>query len=118
MEAKAYGRINEHGSAHRAMESAERAAGRIGEREEPPETSYTLPGLIDTQLAESLLSLSDLTAASAYAQQAAGLTTIRTDRPIVWSRSRSRASLWHGGRSIGRPRLRTRCPTAQRAWSR
>jgi hypothetical protein len=75
MKAKAYGRIKEQDSAHRAMESAERAAGRIGEREEPPETGYVQPGLVDTQLAESLLSLGDLTAASAYAQQAADLTT-------------------------------------------
>ena len=75
MKAKAYGRIKEQASAHRAMESAERAAGRIGEREEPPETGYVQPGLVDTQLAETLLSLGDLTAANTYAQQAADLVT-------------------------------------------
>ena len=75
MKAKAYGRIKEQSSAHRAMESAERAAGRIGGREEPPETGYVQPGLVDTQLAETLLSLGDLTAANAYAQQAADLVT-------------------------------------------
>jgi tetratricopeptide (TPR) repeat protein len=75
MKAKAYGRIKEQTSAHRAMVSAERAADRIGEREEPPETGYVQPGLVDTQLAETLLSLGDLTAANAYAQQAADLAT-------------------------------------------
>ena len=75
MKAKAYGRIREQPSAHEAMQSAERAAGRIGEREEPPETGYVQPGLVDTQLAETLLSLGDLTAANAYAQQAADLAT-------------------------------------------
>ncbi len=42
MKAKAYGRIKQQPSAHRAMVSAERAADRVGEREEPPE------GLVDT----------------------------------------------------------------------
>lgn len=40
MKAKAYGRIGEQTSAHRAMESAERATGRINKREEPPEIGY------------------------------------------------------------------------------
>jgi hypothetical protein len=75
MKAKAYGRIKEQPSAHRAMVCAESAAERIGEREEPPETGYVQPGLVDTQLAETLLSLGDLTAANAYAQQAADLAT-------------------------------------------
>lgn len=75
MKAKAYGRIKEQNSAHQAMASAEQAAGRIGEREEPPETGYVQPGLVDTQLAETLLSLGDLSAADTYAQQAADLAT-------------------------------------------
>jgi tetratricopeptide (TPR) repeat protein len=75
MKAKSYGRIKEQASAHRAMASAERAADRIGERDEPPETGYVQPGLVDTQLAETLLSLGDLGAANAYAQQAADLAT-------------------------------------------
>ena len=48
MKAKAYGRIKQQPSAHRAMVSAERAADRVGEREEPPETGYVEPGLVDT----------------------------------------------------------------------
>jgi hypothetical protein len=66
MKAKAYGRIKEQASAHEAMGTAERAAERIGEREEPPETGYVQPGLVDTQLAEALLSLGDLSAANAW----------------------------------------------------
>jgi hypothetical protein len=75
MKAKAFGRIRQQGEAHQAMAAAERAAGRIGEREEPPETGYVQPGLVDTQLAETLLSLGDLPAADVYAQHAADLTT-------------------------------------------
>lgn len=75
MKAKAYGRIRQQASAHEAMAAAEHAAGRIGEREEPPETGYVQPGLVDTQLAEALLSLGDLPAADTYARQAADLAT-------------------------------------------
>lgn len=75
MKAKAYGRIKEQAYAHDSMRAAESAAGRIGAREEPPETGYVQPGLVDTQLAETLLSLGDLSAADAYAQQAADLAT-------------------------------------------
>lgn len=75
MKAKAFGRIRQQAPAHEAMGMAERAAGRIGERDEPPETGYVQPGLVDTQLAETLLSLGDLAAANTYAQQAGDLAT-------------------------------------------
>ncbi|WP_034266734.1 hypothetical protein [Actinospica robiniae] len=75
MKAKAYGRIREQPYAHQAMAAAERAADRIGERQEPPETGYVQPGLVDTQLAETLLSLGDLSAAVTFAQHAADLAT-------------------------------------------
>jgi hypothetical protein len=74
MQAKAYARMREHTQARDAMHRAEASAERIGQREEPPETGYVQPGLTDTQLAESLLSLGDLNIAHAYAQQAADLT--------------------------------------------
>lgn len=74
MQAKAYGRMREHTQAHESMRRAETAVNRIGQREEPPETGYVQPGLADTQLAETLLSLGDLGAARSYAQQAVDLT--------------------------------------------
>lgn len=72
MQAKAYGHMHQHTQAHQAMHRAERASARIGQCEEPPETGYVEPGLVDTQLAEALLSLGDLHTARDYAQNAAG----------------------------------------------
>jgi len=51
------------------MTRAEDAAGRICPDQEPPETSYVQAGLVETQHADALRSLGDLTAARAYAQQ-------------------------------------------------
>jgi tetratricopeptide (TPR) repeat protein len=75
MQAKAFGRMHQRTDALAAMHRAERAADRIGAREEPAETGYVQPGLVDTQLAETLLSLGDLPTAHTYAQQAADAAT-------------------------------------------
>ncbi|HUY46919.1 MAG TPA: hypothetical protein VMV92_14490 [Streptosporangiaceae bacterium] len=51
------------------MTRAEGMASRIRLSEEPPETSYVQAGLVETQHADALRTLGDLTAARAYAQQ-------------------------------------------------
>ena len=55
---------------HAAMSRAEDAAARIRPGEEPPETSYVQAGLLETQHADALRALGDLSAARGYAQQA------------------------------------------------
>jgi tetratricopeptide (TPR) repeat protein len=70
MQAKAFARMGDTAAAHRAMERAEQAAARIGTREEPPETGYVQPGLLEAQVAEALISLQDWRPARSYAEEA------------------------------------------------
>ena len=70
MQAKAFARLGETVAAHKAMDRAEAAAGRIRRGEEPPETGYVQPGLVEAQLAEALISLSDWSPARAFAEEA------------------------------------------------
>lgn len=70
MQAKAFARLGESAAAHRAMDRAEAAATRIRPGEEPPETGYVQPGLVEAQLAEALISLSDWSPARAFAEEA------------------------------------------------
>ncbi|MBF9068975.1 hypothetical protein I2501_35985 [Streptacidiphilus sp. NEAU-YB345] len=70
MQAKAFARMGDIGSARRAMERAEQAAARIGTREEPPETGYVQPGLVEAQFAEALISMEDWSPAHTYAAEA------------------------------------------------
>jgi hypothetical protein len=69
LQAKAYARIGDRGGCHAAMARAEAAVTRIRPDQEPPETSYVQAGLVETQHADALRTLGDLTAARAYAQQ-------------------------------------------------
>jgi hypothetical protein len=69
LQAKAFARIGDRGGCHAAMTRAEAADTRIRPDREPPETSYVQAGLVETQHADALRSLGDLTAARAYAQQ-------------------------------------------------
>jgi tetratricopeptide (TPR) repeat protein len=69
LQAKAYARIGDRDGCHAAMARAEAAVMRIDPEEEPPETSYVQTGLVETQHADALRSLGDLSAAFAYAQQ-------------------------------------------------
>jgi hypothetical protein len=71
MQAKAFARMGDVAGAHHAMERAEQAAERIGTREEPPETGYVQPGLVEAQFAETLISLKDWNPAQTYAEEAA-----------------------------------------------
>jgi tetratricopeptide (TPR) repeat protein len=70
MQAKAYARMGDITSAHQAMARAEEAAARIRHDEEPPETGYVQPGLVEAQLAEALISLADWKSAREYAEEA------------------------------------------------
>ncbi|MGH3623564.1 MAG: hypothetical protein ACRDQ5_17485 [Sciscionella sp.] len=69
MQAKAYALMGDSPSAYSAMTEAESSASRIRRSEEPPETSYIQPGLVETQLAEALIDLGDLEPARRYAQE-------------------------------------------------
>ncbi|GGU03120.1 transcriptional regulator [Streptomyces violascens] len=71
MQAKAYAHLGDGQSALSSIMSAESAAGRIRPGQEPAETGYVQPGLVNVQVAEALLSLGDLTAAREQAALAA-----------------------------------------------
>ncbi|GAA1406317.1 transcriptional regulator [Kitasatospora putterlickiae] len=70
MQAKSFARMGDAASAHAAMARAEAAASRIRRDEEPPETGYVQPGLVEAQLAETLISLGDWSTARQYAEEA------------------------------------------------
>jgi hypothetical protein len=65
MQAKAYARMGDPASAHRCMLLAE-----IRRDDEPAETGYVQPGLVEAQLAETLMSLGDMDPAQEYALEA------------------------------------------------
>ncbi|MFI1830657.1 transcriptional regulator [Streptomyces sp. NPDC020412] len=75
MQAKAYSRMGDQPSAHRAMTLAERAAGLIRREVEPAETSYVQAGLLETNLADALMRLGDMRAAQTYAAEAVAVQT-------------------------------------------
>ncbi|WP_314172016.1 transcriptional regulator [Streptomyces winkii] len=72
MQAKAYARIGDRRGAHSCMRSAETCSTRIRPEEEPEETGYVQPGLVQVRLAEALLVLGELDPARRYAEEAAG----------------------------------------------
>lgn len=71
MQAKAYARLGDRRSAHSCMRRAEAHSGRIRREDEPEETGYVEPGLVEVRLAEALLVLGELDAAERYARDAA-----------------------------------------------
>ncbi|NLU72003.1 transcriptional regulator [Streptomyces sp. HNM0575] len=71
MQAKAYARIGDRRGAHDCMRSAESSSARIRPEEEPEETGYVQPGLVQVRLAEALLVLGELEPARRYAEEAA-----------------------------------------------
>jgi hypothetical protein len=73
LQAKAYARMGDRAGCHASMLRAEEMAARIQPSEEPAETGYVQPGLVDVQHAEALRSLGDLTGAHAYAEQAVAM---------------------------------------------
>ncbi|GAA5074196.1 transcriptional regulator [Streptomyces similanensis] len=70
MQAKAYAHLGDGTSALSRIRRAERAAERIRPCQEPDETGYVQPGLVNVQVAEALLSLGDLAAAEEHATAA------------------------------------------------
>ncbi|MEU3603177.1 transcriptional regulator [Streptomyces sp. NPDC006798] len=72
MQAKAYAHLGDDASAVRCIRRAETEAERIHLGDEPDETGYVQPGLVNVQAAEALLSLGDLAAAREHAYAAAG----------------------------------------------
>lgn len=99
MQARAYARLGDQRSCHAQMARSESMSGRIRIEEEPEETSYVQPGLVETQHSEALRQLGDLGAAEEYADEAvrtggqahlrgqvhryAGLAVIRAQRGRV-----------------------------------
>ena len=69
LQAKAYARMGDRPSCHASMRRSEEMAARIRLSEEPPETGYVQPGLVEVQHADALRSLGDLTAARSYAER-------------------------------------------------
>ncbi|MGP3999724.1 transcriptional regulator [Streptomyces sp. 8N706] len=72
MQAKSYARLGDGASALSCIRSAETSAGRIRRGQEPAETGYVQPGLVNVQVAEALFSLGDLRAAREHAAAAVG----------------------------------------------
>ncbi|GAA0473700.1 MULTISPECIES: hypothetical protein [Streptomyces] len=70
MQAKAYARLGDGTGALSCIRRAEAAAERIRPGQEPDETGYVQPGLVNVQVAEALLSLGDLRAAQEQATAA------------------------------------------------
>ncbi|MEU0739136.1 transcriptional regulator [Streptomyces sp. NPDC006134] len=75
MQAKAFSRMGDHTSARRAMTAAETAAGQIRPDEEPAETGYVQPGLLEANMADALMRLGDTGPAQAYAAEAVATQT-------------------------------------------
>lgn len=75
MQAKAFARMGDQAGAHRAMTAAEVAAGRIRPEEEPAETGYVQPGLLENALADTLMRLGDTGPAQEYAAEAVAVQT-------------------------------------------
>ncbi len=81
MQAKAYAHLGDGPGALRCIGRAESEAERIRPGQEPDETGYVQPGLVDVQVAEALLGLGDLPAAREHA--AAAVRTPAHDRGRV-----------------------------------
>lgn len=70
MQAKAYAHLGDGPGALRCIRRAESEAARIRPGQEPDETGYVQPGLVNVQVAEALLRLGDLPAAREHAAAA------------------------------------------------
>lgn len=70
MQAKSYARIGDPTGSRQQMRLAETAAQQIVADNEPSETSYVQPGLVEVQHSEALRRIGDLETAQTYAEQA------------------------------------------------
>ncbi|MET8741553.1 transcriptional regulator [Streptomyces sp. NPDC004728] len=71
MQAKAYARLGDASGARECIRRAESEDRRIRPGQEPDETGYVQPGLVDVQVAEALLGIGDLPGAREHAAKAA-----------------------------------------------
>ncbi len=69
LQAKAYARMGDRGGCHASTRWSEEMAARIRLSEEPSETGYVQPGLVEVQHADALRRLGDLTLARSYAER-------------------------------------------------
>jgi hypothetical protein len=67
---KAYARMGDTAACHDNLRRCEHHAARIAAGNGPDEASYVQPGLVETQVAEALRRLGDLSAAETYAAEA------------------------------------------------
>jgi len=74
---KAYARMGDTAGSHQHLRHAEALAEHLDHGGGPAEVSYVQPGLVETQVAEALRRLGDLSAAQTYAEESvrAGTTT-------------------------------------------
>lgn len=75
MQAKAFSRMGDQAGAHRAMTAAETAYGQIRPEDEPAETGYVQPGLLEANMADALMRLGDMAPATTYAVEAVATQT-------------------------------------------
>ncbi|WP_433549507.1 transcriptional regulator [Streptomyces sp. CA-294286] len=75
MQAKAYSRMGDQAGAHRCMTLAETEAGQIRRDEEPAETGYVQAGLLEANMADTLMRLGDTAPAEHYAAEAVATQT-------------------------------------------
>ncbi|HXL93798.1 MAG TPA: hypothetical protein VN969_33110 [Streptosporangiaceae bacterium] len=112
LQAKAYARMGDRAGCSASMRQAEDMAGRIRLSEEPAETGYVQPGLVEVQHAEALRSLGDLSAARSYAERsvAAGSGThmrgnvhrLATLATILAAQGDADAAAWVAGQMLDR----------------
>lgn len=74
MQAKAFAGAKDVSGAYRCIRLVEKMAQNIHREDEPPETGYVQPGLVEAQLAEALIALGELGPARDFAAEA-----VRTD---------------------------------------
>lgn len=122
MQAKAYARLGDSGSALACIRRAESEADRVLPGGEPDETGYVQPGLVDVQVAEALLTLGDVSAARQHAVSAvrapahdrgrvhrlAMLTQIELLQGEADRAARTAAEMAEGARGMDSRRLRDR----------
>ncbi len=115
MQAKAYARLGDGAGALSCILRAESAAERIRPGQEPDETGYVQPGLVNVQVAEALLNLGDLDAAREHAT--AAVDTPAHDRCRVHRLAMlTHIELRQGGPGGGRPRWKSHSGRAE--WNR
>jgi hypothetical protein len=66
---KAYARMGDASACHPHLRMAQSVAAKLGEHHRHDEVSYVQPGLVETQVAEALRRLGDLSAAETYAEE-------------------------------------------------